>query len=222
MWLSLLLVVIIGAIAFFQATQGLFSALLMTVLTLCCAALALGTHEYVAITWLAPRWRPDFAMALALGLTFGLSLVLLRAAADNLIRRACLLPSWVDRIGGAACGLVTGLTIAGVLALCLQLMPFGGSFLGYARVELPVRELPEDQTGDPKPPDPTKPEEELWFTPDRFVVGMLGLFSDGLFSGKRSFHDENPRKWSVHGMILPATTRSTRRRDTNISWPASC
>lgn len=192
MWLSLLLVIVIGAIAFFQATQGLFSALLMMLLTVCCAALALGVHEYVAILWLAPRWRPDFALALALGLTFSLSLLILRAAADNLIRRACLLPSWVDRIGGGVCGLITGMTIVGVLALCLQLIPFGGSFLGYARVELPVRELPEDQTGDPKPPDPTKPEEELWFTPDRFVVGMLGLYSDGLFSGKRSFNAENP------------------------------
>ncbi len=193
MWLSLILIVLICAIAFFQATQGLFSALIMTLLTLCCAAFALGVHEYVAISWLAPKWRPDFSFALALGASFGISLLLLRAAMDNLIRRSCLLPSWVDRVGGAVCGLVTGITIAGIAALCLQLVPFGGSFLGYGRVELPNRVVDEDQrgAGDPTPPDPTRAEAELWFTPDRFVLGMLGVFSNGLFSADRSYNDDN-------------------------------
>ena len=43
MWLSLLLVVLVLAIAYFQAAQGLFSALLMAVLTICAAEVCLGT-----------------------------------------------------------------------------------------------------------------------------------------------------------------------------------
>lgn len=189
MWLSLILLLLLLAIAFFQATQGLFSAMLMAVLTICCAALAVGTHEYVAMHWLAPKWRPDFAMALALGTTFGVSLLLLRLAFDAIIRRACLLPSWVDRIGGAACGLVTGWLMVGIIALCVQMVPFSGSFLSYGRIERPDRTLPEGG-GDPTPP--SAEENDLFLTPDRFAIGFVGLLSDGLFSGPTSLSGTNP------------------------------
>ena len=62
MWLSLLLVALIIGISIMQAKQGLFSSLIMMVLTLSCAAMAVGTYEWVAINWVAPRWRPSASM----------------------------------------------------------------------------------------------------------------------------------------------------------------
>lgn len=190
MALSFTLFVLILAIAFFQATQGLFSALIMVLLTICCGAVAVGTHEYVAMTFLANKWRPDYAMAISLAVTFGVPLLILRAAMDNLIRRSCLLPSWVDRVGGGACGLLSAMILVGMIALTVQMIPFSGSFLGYARIEMPVREVREEG-GEPTPPRVDRPDEELFLTPDRFAIALGGVLSDGLFSSQRSFSDEH-------------------------------
>ena len=113
MWLSLLVVTLIFAITIFQATQGLFSATIMMVLTICCAATAYGTYEWVAVEWIAPYWKPDYAHALALGLVFGVPLLLARLVFDRLIRRSCLLPAGVDRIGAGVCGMVTAFLMVG-------------------------------------------------------------------------------------------------------------
>ena len=59
------------AIALMQGSQGLFSALIMAVLTICCAAAALGTYDWVAVHWLAPAWQPNYAHAIALAALFG-------------------------------------------------------------------------------------------------------------------------------------------------------
>src|SRR5574342_1095464 len=98
MILSALFVVRVFAIAVTQAAQGFYSALIMTVLTLICCAAAVGAHDWIAINGLAPYWKPDFAHPLALGVTFGLTLLILRLVFDKLIRRSCLLPSWLDRV----------------------------------------------------------------------------------------------------------------------------
>ena len=99
MWLSLILTVLIIVITIRQASQGWFSAFLMTALTICCAAAALGTYEWVANQWLAQFWKPSYALPIALGVTFGIPLLALRLVFYRLVRRACLLPAWADRIG---------------------------------------------------------------------------------------------------------------------------
>ena len=48
MWLSLLIVALIFAITIYQANQGLFSAIIMLLLTICGAATAYGTDAWVA------------------------------------------------------------------------------------------------------------------------------------------------------------------------------
>ena len=112
MWLSLVLAGLVIAIAITQGTQGLYSAFVMTVLTVCCAAAAFGTYEWVAIHWLAPYWKPDYALPISLGVVFGVPLVLLRLLFDRVIRRACLLPAWVDRVGAGSDRFTPGLPIS--------------------------------------------------------------------------------------------------------------
>lgn len=192
MWLSLLLLILLLVIAFSQSTQGLFSALIMAVLTICCAAAALGTYEWVAIHWLAPYWKPGYALPISLGVTFGLPLLLLRLVFDQLIRRSSLLPAWVDRIGGGACGFVTALTMVGILAICVQMVPFGGPILGHSRVA--VADSQSTNRPNATPPDPDAKERELLpiLSPDRFALAVAWVLSDGTFSGKHSFHKHNP------------------------------
>lgn len=205
MLLSLLFLVLLLAIALSQATKGFFSALIMTVLTMCCCAAAVTTHEWIAVNALAPYWKPDFAHPLALGATFGLSLLLLRLAFDRLIRRSCLLPAWVDRAGGGVCGLITAEIMVGMIAVCVQMVPFpDGSVLGYSRVSPVSRNRP---AGEQVKPKGDSEGNELFFTPDRFAMATASLLSGGIFSGQRSFYPDNPDVVQAVGWVnaVPAT-----------------
>lgn len=190
MVLSLILVLLLLAIAYFQATQGLFSALIMAVLTVCCAAIAFGFYEWVAVNVVAAYWKPDFGHAVSLGALFGVPLVLLRLGFDRIIRRDCLLPLSIDRVGAGLCGLVSGFVMAGMMALSVQMLPFGESILGFARFD--AEATANQSGGDRKPPPPTARENELWLGPDRFVSRLAGVLLDGVFSGTQKFSERHP------------------------------
>ncbi len=189
MLLSLLFFVLLLAIALSQAAKGFFSALIMTVLTICCCAAAVATHEWIAVNALAPYWKPDFAHPLALGLTFGLSLIILRLIFDRLIRRSCLLPAWVDRAGGGVCGVITAEIMVGMIAVCLQMIPFDGGFLGYSRVTPVSRDQPGADSAKAKA---GTEDRELLLTPDRFALATASFLSGGIFSGERLFYRDHP------------------------------
>lgn len=186
MGLSLTFLVLLAVIAFRQATFGFFSALIMAVLTICCAAAAIGSHDWLATNLFAPYWQPDYAHALALAIAFGVSLLILRLVFDRLVRRSCLLPSMVDRLGGAICGAITALVIVGMMAVAVQMIPFGGSIAGFSRVVPPVAGK------DTKGPAEAQEKSELLLTPDRFAAGLGYYVSNGIFSADRPFYRENP------------------------------
>ena len=197
MWVSLIFAILVLAVALFQSSQGLFSALIMAVLTICCAAASIGTYEWVATHWLAPYWKPEFAFSIALAVTFGIPLLVFRLVADKLIRRACLLPSWVDRIAGGFCGLITGLTVVGVMAFAVQNMPFGGSIFGFERIprtpDENTRSNPSFQLPEIGAEKKEAEEKNIILKPDRFAVGFVASFlSPGVFSGERSLADDTP------------------------------
>jgi len=210
MLLALLLFVLLLSIALFQSTHGFFSALIMAVLTMCCAATAVGTYEWVAVNWIAPMWKPGYASPIALAGIFAIPLAVLRLAADNAVPRTPLLPSWLDRLGGGACGLITAMVMTGILATSLQMVPFhDGSILGYARVPIHSRAKLEDGP-DPKPPEVGAEESELWLKPDRFAVSLAGYLSDGVFSSGRSFLADNPDLIQAVGWSNAAPATATR------------
>ncbi|MBN1510714.1 MAG: CvpA family protein [Phycisphaerae bacterium] len=180
MAVSLFLIALIGAVAFYQSIHGLFSAMIMCVITVLSLVFAFALHEYVALEWLI-QWKPDFALPLSLAICFVVPLVTLRLTLDALLRRSCLLPSIVDRVGGVAFGLVTALCIMGVVGVALQMLPFGEPFLGFRQIKV------KDEKFDPK----AEPNG-LLFSPDRFAVRLASLFSSGVFSGEREWRLEHP------------------------------
>ncbi len=194
MLLSLLLLALVIAIAIKQGTHGLFSAFIMTILTICCAAAALGTYEWVANHWLESVWpkekfSPDFMLPVTLGVSFSVPLLLLRLTFDRLVRRSSLLPSMLDRVGSGVCGLVTGFVMVGIWAICIQMIPFNGSFLGYSR----VAEAMPDAKRDPntQPPDRDEKERGLLLDPGAFAAKVVSLVSNGVFSGSQRFSEHN-------------------------------
>ncbi len=190
MLISLIFVGLLLAVAFFQSTQGLFSALIMAVLTITCAALAYGTYEWVAVDFLVKYWKPDLAHAISLVALFGVPLVILRVIFDKAVRRSCMLPVMIDRIGGAVCGLVTALIMVGVAVTALQMIPFGNSMLGFSRFDVALRESSGGSLT--TPPALNAPQRGFWLSPDRFAVGTAAVLSDGIFSGNRSFYQDHP------------------------------
>lgn len=192
MMLSLILLGLLAGVALRQGSQGFFGALIMAVLTICCAAAAVGTHEYVTNQWLASwleGWNRDYAFPLSLAAIFGIPLLLLRLLFDRLISRACLLPGWVDRIGSGVCGLVIAVVMVGMLALCLQMIPFtNGSVIGFSRVAVVD---PREQSGE-TPPDEGEADLCFGLSPDRFTVGFVSALSSGIFSGSSDFYAHHP------------------------------
>lgn len=184
MLLAAIIVVLVFAVTLVQATQGWFSAMIMTVLTLTCAALAFGTFDHVAVNYLAPYWKPSYAHAIALAVLFGVPLIVLRLVFDRAIRRTTLLPLIVDRVGAGVCGLITALTMVGVLAVTMHLVPFDrGSVLGYSRVEVadPAADKPAG-TG----------QNNLWLSPDRFAVRLGTMLSAGIYGSGSSLYKDHP------------------------------
>lgn len=187
MFLTLVLWVLLIAITIRQAIQGFFSALILTVLTVCCAAAALGTYEWVAIHWVAPYFMPSYAMAIALAGVFGVPALILYIVFATVIKRSCLLPAWADRIGGGVCGVVSGMVIVGIAATSLQMIPFdGGRILGFARYNVVDPGAGADATSR------AEAEHNIFLRPDGFAVSLVSILSDGVFSGESSFYEVHP------------------------------
>ncbi len=175
MWLSLFLVLFLGAIAYIQIIQGVTSAAIMAALTALSLALSFCTFEYVAQAVFVGI-KPEFAHAASLMLTFLMPLAICRFLLDMWIPRANQLPALVDKLASAAFGVATAFMVTGVLAITIQMIPWGDGFLGFRRFN------PED-------PDT---QNELWLKPDRVAASLVSTFSAGVFSGERAFHMDHP------------------------------
>ena len=174
-WLSLFLLAFLGAIAYFQVIQGLTSAAIMLVATIFSVALSFGTYEYVAESFLMSI-KPEFAYAVALLLTFLVPLAIFRFALDALIPRSNQVLDLLDKVVGGVFGFLTAMLVTGMVAIFIQMIPWGGSFLGFQRF-------------DPEQPDK---QNELWLKPDRFAVSVASILSSGSFSGSSSFAEDHP------------------------------
>jgi hypothetical protein len=213
MWFSLFCLALLLAIAFFQSIHGLFNSVVFFVLSVLCAVLAFALHEWIAYSFLM-QWKPDFALPIALAGVFGLLLTIARLVLDSVVQRAPLLPAMVERIGGGVFGLLTALLIVGVLATAAQMLPFGGTVMGFARFEEPKQSEEEEQ-------DTAVVQEaaeqilqgegnNLLLQPDRFAAGFVSMLSDGVFSGRRSFRADHPSLLTEIGWSQCAAPGSRR------------
>jgi len=175
MFLMILMTLLILGIAFFQVVQGLFSALIMAILTVLSAAIAFNYYEVLAAQ-IYP-YQPAHADAIALLALFILPLLALRWLYDYFLGGNVVFGVWADRIGGGVLGLITGIIAIGVLAVAMQMLPLGRSILGY------------------EPFDPSLQRQDTLapFYPDDFAVGLAKKLSTAAFSDGKPyalFHDD--------------------------------
>jgi len=157
--------ILILAIAFFQAVQGVFSALLMTIMTLLCSALAFGLYEPLAQLFYSRQ--PAYADAAALMTLFVLPLLGLRLLGDKFIPGNVVLGAWANRIVGGALGILTGTVMVGMLTLALQMLPFGATVMTFRPFDDSLR----------------RQRSLAPFYCDQFTVGLAEVLSAGSLAG---------------------------------------
>ena len=161
MILIIIATVLVLGIALFQIVQGLYSALVMAVLSILCAIVALNFYEPVAA--LLYKYQPGHADALALIVLFAVPLLVLRILADKFLSANIVMELWPSRIGGGALGIITAMILVGMLMISIQMLPWGPSVFGFKAFD---DSLQRDQHLGP-------------LRPDEFVVGMANFLSAG-------------------------------------------
>jgi hypothetical protein len=127
---------IVIAITVFQMLQGSHTALAMAITSTVAACLAFETYEWLAgLPWLG-GWMGPYAYGVCLLTSFAGVIFLIREAHDRLFPANIFFPVFIDRPIAALFGLYTGMLLAGMIAIGVQMLPFGPSVLGYDRVGL--------------------------------------------------------------------------------------
>jgi uncharacterized membrane protein len=194
MILTTVIIVLVLAITFVNYTQGFFSATISAMLAIISAVLAFSLHERIVESYLGGRFS-DTAHGITLAVLFALIYFVLRVAFDSMVPGNVRFPVIVDKVGGAAMGLIAGLFAGGIVAIVAQYMPLMPSVGGYARYAVDTRSVvvPSEATGrrslDSEVWDKLKGEKPGQFEPsdkqsmilpmDDLVVGTVNHLSDG-------------------------------------------
>lgn len=134
MLFTIFILVLLAAIGFFHYVQGFFSSTISAIISIISAVVAVSYYETIVegpLAGVAPDWMPAL---IVMGL-FAVTFILLRTAFDKMVPGQIQVPAVVDKVGGAAMGLVAGIFALGVVAIAAQLMPLRASLGGYVRYE---------------------------------------------------------------------------------------
>ncbi len=176
----LIFTVITGILIFYQVfTQGLFSNIIMAVLSLVAAITALNYYEPLAALLNDKVGIMNIGLkGISLLAIFIVTLLVLRTVSDQLIKGNMNFPLIIDRLGGGLCALVSSLTISGMIALGLQNMPISAAILGFDRCGESLQQ----------------PESDKGFFPfgDSFVTTIMNQASCYCLAGRDSFAHHHP------------------------------
>lgn len=142
MWMNLLVIAIIALMIYLWTLRGFFSAMLHLLAVVVAGAIAFAVWEPLAYLILEKSPRGGFfsfiesiAWGAALMVPFGVCVILLRVITDKLVGANLTLVKSIDYLGGAVCGLFTGIITAGIVVLGMGMLWVGSSFLGYQRLD---------------------------------------------------------------------------------------
>lgn len=122
----------VGVIGFFHYIQGFFSATISAVLAAVSALLALSLYEPAVKLLLGGKFAST-AHGMMLLVLFALFYLILRTVFDKLVPGNVRVPALVDKVGGAAMGVVAGIFAAGIAAIAAQTFPLMPDVAGYTK-----------------------------------------------------------------------------------------
>jgi hypothetical protein len=187
---SLILFVLLAAVAFFHYIQGFFSATISAILIVFATIVAVAYHEQVARLLVNSGKMPEQAAAIALAVLFALTYLVPKIIFDKVVPGNVRFWPGLDKAGAAVMGLIAGLLSTGIVGLAAGALPFGPSVGGYSRLNLSDQQGVYSKAGgagvDIEVHDfVTQPnldpdnENHLWFHQDDLVIGLLNKVSGG-------------------------------------------
>src|SRR5688500_12369491 len=105
MLFSIIVILLIGLVAYFQYLQGFFSAALSAIIAIIAAVIAVGYQETVVNLLLKGKFA-DQANAIALIVLFAVIYIALRFLFDKAVPGNLRFPLYVEKIGAAVSGIV--------------------------------------------------------------------------------------------------------------------
>ena len=207
MVLSIVVILLVGVVAYFNFAQGFFSATLSAFAAVLAAVLAVGYLE--TVLGFVHGSMADVSSAMVLCLLFVVAYVILRMILDKAVPGNVRTPATVNAVGAGLMGVVAGTFCVGIFVIALQMLPFGPtiSFLGYTRYKLlPGHDVVllasgngrnEDAKIGPQMAestlDPAKQESTLFVPVDSAVLATVDHLSDGgSLSGTRTLGSVHP------------------------------
>ncbi len=129
---SLIILILVGAIAFFHYVQGMFSATISAIVAIIASVLAVSYAEPLVEKFFLTSGFIDYAYAVVVAALFAVIYIVLRLVFDAAVPGNIRLPVLMDKIGAGVMGVVAGIFSTGVFALAAESMPFDLSFGMYS------------------------------------------------------------------------------------------
>ncbi len=130
MLFSVIIILLVLAIAYFHYTQGFFGSTISAIIAVFAAVMAVSYHESLE-QLISGGAFSDTARAITLVAIFAAVYLVLRVIFDALVPGNIRLPVTLDRVGAGVMGVIAGIYATGVVALAAQTMPFGASIAMY-------------------------------------------------------------------------------------------
>ena len=127
--LNMIVVAMVGFIAYMWSQEGLFSAFIHFVCTVIAGAVALAVWEPLAYLMLGVR--EDIAWSVSLAIPFLVTLGLVRVVMDKAIPHSVKFNHMVNVAGGGAFGAGAGVIAVGILVISMGFLRMPSDFLGY-------------------------------------------------------------------------------------------
>jgi hypothetical protein len=131
MLLSVIIIVLLAAVAYFHYAQGLFAATVSAVCAGIAALMAFSYHETI-VTRYTGGGMASYGNAVVLCGMFALIYLVLRMVIDNMMPGNVRYPVVMDKIGAAVMGLVAGFFGTAIIAIAAQELPFGPKVAMYS------------------------------------------------------------------------------------------
>ncbi len=179
----IVVLIILGCVAYQYLKGTLFKGLFTIIITICASVVAFGYFEILADVFVSRSGNTRYAslvpwaQPLSFVLLFVLAFAVLRTIADQLTRQQIDFGLLAERIGRVICGIFLGVILSGLLLTALAMAPLPNKY-PYQRF-------------DQRNPNPEKPNK-VFLNADGFATGCFSIISKGSFSGKKSFAALHP------------------------------
>jgi hypothetical protein len=174
----LVVLIILGCVAYQYLKGTLVKSFVVVITSICASVVAFGYFELLANVFISHEILVPWAHPLSFAMLFILAFAILQTIAAQLTRQPVDLGLLPERIGRVVCGIFLGLIVSGLLLTAAAMAPISAKY-PYQRFDGTIPDFEE------------KPSKVL-LNADGFATGWFSIVSGGSFSGKRSFATLHP------------------------------